>query len=107
MGAINCLKEESKDPIKWHNNGHDHFVFHSVTVYQMVGIGVKVFYMTICQNCTVITIETTPTFTAIAGRTRKSYFAAPYPSSYHYNENIKDIPWVRKATDPKRDLLTM
>ena len=48
--AINCLKEESKDPVKWHNNGHDHFVFHSVTVYQMVGIGVKVFYMVSPMN---------------------------------------------------------
>ena len=33
----------------------------SVTAYQMVGMMVKEMFMFVCQNCTVITIETTPT----------------------------------------------
>ncbi len=51
----------------WKNNGHDHFVLFSITAYQMVGIGVKTFFMQVCQNCSVITIETSPTKTAIKG----------------------------------------
>jgi len=38
--------------IFWKYRGHDHFVFFSITINQMVGIGVKVFFMEICQNCT-------------------------------------------------------
>lgn len=84
----------SKDKkLYWKNNGHDHFILFSITAYQMVGIGVKVFFMQICQNCTTITIETSPTKTAIKGRTRKHWYAAPYPSSYHWYEGIKELPW--------------
>ena len=77
----------------WKNHGHDHFVFLGITAYQMVGIGVKTFFMQICQNCTTVTIETSPTKTAIKGRTRKHWYAAPYPSSFHWHEHIKRLPW--------------
>ena len=43
----------------------------------------------------------------VCRRTNKHYYAAPYPSSFHYNEKITDTPWIRKPTDPKRDLLAM
>ena len=36
-------------------------VTYSITAYQMVGIQVKELFMAVCQNCSVITIETTPT----------------------------------------------
>ena len=26
--AINLMNDISKDPVMWHNQGHDHFVFH-------------------------------------------------------------------------------
>lgn len=77
----------------WKNKGHDHFVFFSITINQMVGIGVKVFFMQICQNCTVMTIETSPTNTAISGRSHKYWYAVPYPSSFHWWEGIKYLPW--------------
>ena len=35
--------------------------FVSITAYQMVGMQVKELFMFVCQNCTVITIETSPT----------------------------------------------
>lgn len=91
--AVEKLKEASKSPVLWHNRGHDHFVFFSVTGYQMVGIGTKYFFMNICQNCTVMTIETTPMNIAIAGRTHKYWYAVPYPSSFHWWEGIKRPPW--------------
>lgn len=47
--------------IFWKYRGHDHFVIFSITAYQMVGMQVKYFFMFVCQNCTVITIETSPT----------------------------------------------
>lgn len=73
----------------------------------MVGIGVKVFYMQICQNCTAITIETSPTFTAIKGRSRKFWYAAPYPSSFHWHEGIKELPWKLSPQYPKRDIFAL
>ena len=78
----------------WKNMGHDHFAFFSVTGYQMVGIGTKVFFMNICQNCTVLTIETTPNNIAIKGRTNKYWYAVPYPSSFHWWDGIQVKPWV-------------
>lgn len=92
--AIAKLQEAKKDPVFWAKHGHNHFVIHSVTGYQMVGIGTKVFYMTICQNCTVMCIETAPSNIAIAGRTRKYWYSVPYPSSIHWHQGIVDKPWV-------------
>ncbi len=74
----------------------------------MVGIGVKVFFMEICQNCTSITIETSPTFTAISGRSKKYWYAAPYPSSFHWYDGLKALPWrVTEETLAKRDLFVL
>ncbi len=72
----------------------------------MVGIGVKVFFMEKCQNCTAITIETSPTYTAISGRSRKYWFAAPYPSSFHWWEGIKTLPWEASSAS-QRDILAL
>lgn len=91
--AIELLKQAQKNETFWRYHGHNHFVFFSITVYQMVGIGVKVFFMNICQNCTAVVIETSPTFTAISGRSKKYWYAAPYPSSFHWWEGIKVLPW--------------
>jgi hypothetical protein len=74
----------------------------------MVGIGVKVFFMEICQNCTVVTIETSPTNTAISGRSHKYWYAVPYPSSFHWWEGIKELPWeVNSITTARRDILSL
>ena len=96
----------------WKNQGHDHFLIFSITAYQMVGMMVKEFFMFICQNCTVITIETSPTKTAIPGRTRKAWYAAPYPSSFHWYEGIQTLPWkLPDSKDhskyPLRDILVL
>ena len=102
------LRAASKDKdVFWKHRGHDHFVFLGITAYQMVGIGVKTFFMQICQNCTTITIETSPTKTAIKGRTRKHWYAVPYPSSFHWWEGIQVLPWDRSSSAPIRDILVL
>ena len=40
------------------------------------------------------------TGTAPPGRTRKHWFAAPYPSSFHYHEGIKELPWDLPGSQP-------
>jgi hypothetical protein len=101
---LNLLKTKTF----WKYHGHNHFVFFSITVYQMVGIGVKTFFMTICQNCTSIVIETSPTFTAISGRSKKYWYAAPYPSSFHWWEGIKIYPWtVTMETRQQRHIISL
>ncbi len=64
--ATEYLKESiaKNRAVYWKNGGHDHFVIYSITSYQISGIGSKVFMTETCENCSVITIETTPTFTA-------------------------------------------
>lgn len=102
------------------NGFHDHFALvsidlncslvliclqFSVTSYQISGIGSKVFLTDLCQNCTVLTIETTPTNTArryYSDKSRKWWYAVPYPSSFHWWEGIKTIPWIRTAASPLR-----
>jgi hypothetical protein len=62
--AIEYLTYRCNGPdghITWKNLGHDHFFIFSITAYQMVGMQVKYFFMFICQNCTTIIIETSPT----------------------------------------------
>jgi hypothetical protein len=106
--AIQLLKEAAQDPVFWKMHGHNHFVFFSITINQMVGIGVKVFFMQICQNCTVLTIETSPTNTAISGRSHKYWYAVPYPSSFHWWQGIKELPWeVNAVTTARRDILSL
>lgn len=64
--------------------------------------------MTICQNCTSVVIETSPTFTAISGRSKKYWYAAPYPSSYHWWEGIKTLPWeATPETSKERNILSL
>lgn len=92
--AIQLLQKAQKNTTFWKRNGHDHFIIFGITAYQMVGIGVKVFFMGICQNCSVLTIETSPTLTAIPGRSKKHWFAQPYPSFFHVIENMTQFPWT-------------
>ena len=96
--ALRWLKEKSKSSIYWKNNGHDHFIIFSITSYQIIGIGAKNFITDICTNCTVLTIETTPTRSArryYVKRSRKYWYAVPYPSSFHWWEGIKTLPWTQ------------
>lgn len=81
-------------PYMKRNNGHDHFVFFSITLYQMIGIGVKMFYQEICFNCTSLVIESSPAFLSpISGWPYKNYwYAVPYTASYHWWEGIKLWP---------------
>jgi hypothetical protein len=87
--AVENLKEASKSPIFWRRRGHDHFVFFSLTSHQIIGIGAKVFLTQLCMNCSVLTVETTPTATArkyYSGKSKKWWYAVPYPSSFHWWE---------------------
>jgi hypothetical protein len=38
-------KEIAKNSVVWKNRGHDHFIFQSITSYQIIGIGSKVRYL--------------------------------------------------------------
>ena len=112
--AYQLLKEHcsmEQREIFWKNSGHDHFILNALTFGQMIGIAAKEFYMQICQNCTVICVETSPTKTAATGRTRKGWFASPYPSSFHWHEGIKYLPWkVYSEGEPgyiKRDIFVL
>lgn len=52
-----------------------------------------------------LTIETSPTHTAIPGRSKKYWFAQPYPSFFHYVEGMKQpYPWAARA---ERDLTAL
>eukprot|EP00602_Paraphysomonas_sp_CaronLab_P005728 CAMPEP_0185031692 /NCGR_PEP_ID=MMETSP1103-20130426/19309_1 /TAXON_ID=36769 /ORGANISM="Paraphysomonas bandaiensis, Strain Caron Lab Isolate" /LENGTH=408 /DNA_ID=CAMNT_0027567305 /DNA_START=255 /DNA_END=1481 /DNA_ORIENTATION=- len=103
--ASELLTKASKTA-NWRRRGHDHFVIFSVTGYQMVGIGTKMFFMNICENCTVLTIESTPNNIAISGRTKKYWYSVPYPSSYHWWEGLEERPWRVKESGA-RDILAI
>lgn len=91
----------------WKNQGHDHFIFFSLTEFVMTGIAVKEFWMGICQNCTALTIEASPTRTSTPyHRTRKYWYAVPYPSSFHWWEGIKVLPW-KQDNNFQRDILSL
>lgn len=94
--AIQLLENS---PYMKRHHGHDHFVVFSITLYQMIGIGVKMFYQNICFNCTTLVIESSPAFVpALTGWPFKQYWhAVPYPASFHWWEGIKQLPW---ATTP-------
>lgn len=48
-----------------------------------------------CQNCTALAIETSPTQTSTPyHRSRKYWYSVPYPSSFHWHENIQHLPWT-------------
>ena len=53
------------------------------------------------DDAVVLTIETSPTNTAISGRSRKYWYAVPYPSSFHWWEGIRQpYPWEIAAAAP-------
>lgn len=108
--AVEYIKEAMKSEVFWKYRGHDHFVFFSVTSYQIIGIGAKIFMTQPCQNCSVLTIETSPTFTSrkyYSNKSKKWWWAVPYPSSFHWWEGIKTLPWAVGADDPPRPFLAM
>ena len=86
-------REKKQNKHVWKHRGHDHFAFFSLIGFQYVGIGTKTFFQKICNNCSALTIETTPFHIAQPGRSRKYWYAVPYPSSYHWCEGIKEYPW--------------
>jgi xyloglucan galactosyltransferase MUR3 len=98
--ALKLLKEASTTA-SWRLGGHDHFVLFSITGYHYVGIGTKNFFMTVCQNCTVLTIETTPATIGIPGRSLKHWYAVPYPSSFHWYEGLKQRPWLPRRLEER------
>lgn len=85
----------------WKHRGHDHFAFFSLIGFQYVGIGTKTFFQKVCNNCSALTIETTPFHIAQPGRSRKYWYAVPYPSSFHWCEGIKEYPWQVQAPDAR------
>ena len=90
----------------WKHWGHDHFVLFSLTVFVQTGIGVKEFFKGVCQNCSVLAIETTPTRTStLYHRSRKYWYAVPYPSSYRWYEGIPELPW--SMSNQSRDILCL
>lgn len=95
-------------PYMQRRQGHDHFVIFSITLYQMIGIGVKMLYQEICYNCTTLVIESSPAFvTSISGWPYKNYWhAVPYPSAFHWWEGIKRVPWslADAPESPKKSL---
>eukprot|EP01036_Dinobryon_divergens_P031536 gene31536-40950_t len=106
--AIKLLQDASRSPVIWKNKGHDHFVIFSLTEFTMTGIGVKEFWMGICQNCTALTIEATPTKTStLYHRSRKYWYSVPYPSSYHWWEGIRTFPWLAEPQAKLRNILSL
>jgi hypothetical protein len=93
----------SKRPIFWKHEGHDHVVIFSITLYQMIGIGVKMFFQTICTNCSILVIESAPAFVSslYPWPMKEFYQAIPYPSSYHWWEGIQKYPWQIQQTREK------
>ena len=107
--AIEWLKEMAPPhSVFWRRQGHDHFFFFSLTSFQIIGIGAKVLLTQKCMNCSVMTIETTSSFISrkyYSGKSKKWWYAVPYPSSFHYTEVLKKqhYPWrlrARKADRP-------
>lgn len=83
-------------PYMKRNGGHDHWVIFSITLYSMIGVASKVFYQSICYNCSTLVIETSPTFLkGFSDWPYKQYWhAVPYPASYHWHEEMKQLPWT-------------
>ena len=82
------------------------------TIYHLLGVKVEKFMNTACLNCTVLSIETSPSFVYSSSvathvrskRTRKWWYAVPYPSSFHWSTELVHKPWIKKAED--RGILT-
>ena len=88
------------------------------------GIGVKEFWMGICQNCTALSIETSPTKTSTPYHRSLKYWSVfvkffaicelltatafchnvnrrypvPYPSSFHWWDGITTLPWLARSS---------
>ena len=63
-------------------------IWYDMTWHDMIYHDVKWYDITDCAG------------TAPPGRTRKHWYAAPYPSSFHYHEGIKQLPWDLPGTPP-------
>jgi len=106
--VIRWLQESVKDKqVLWKNAGHDHFVVYSLTQFTMTGIGVKELLAGVCQNCSMLTIEGTPNrISTMYHRSKKYWFTVPYPSSFHYHEDIVTLPWS-KEQQQKRSIFVL
>jgi hypothetical protein len=74
-------------------------------------MGTRTFFENTCKNCSGVTIETSPfriSMTASYVKTKKFWTAVPYPSSFHWCEGIKELPWAAPArATTKRHVLVM
>lgn len=69
-------------------------LINGLTAFHLFGAAVNSLLHDICQNCTSLTIETTPGLVSRNSKyTKKWWFAVPYPSAFHWSENIKQNPW--------------
>lgn len=90
-------REQKRNPHVWKNHGHDHFVLFSLVSARMCGMGTRTFFENICNNCSGLTIETSPFRISLGAslvKTKKYWTAVPYPSSFHWCEGIKELPWA-------------
>lgn len=86
-------------PLYWKNNGRDHYVIISTTIFHKFGTPTHHVINNVCIYCQIISIETNPTKTPFHLGSNLNYIhALPYPSSFHYNEDIRTYPWVAEAT---------
>lgn len=76
------------------------------TVYHLIGVHSEGFLRGVCANCSVLTIETTPG--GVVGdrqKNRKWWFAVPYPSSFHWNDHLRRVPWEPYNDPAERSIL--
>lgn len=101
----------------WKNNGHDHIIILGVTIFNKFKSMFYHLVVNVCRHCVILSIETTPTQTPFHyGFSQNYIYAVPYPSTFHYHEDIKRLPWEGSGsitlsvggTDPgKRDILSL
>mgnify|MGYP003385313684 CR=1 FL=1 len=81
-------------PMYWKNNGRDHYLFISTTIFHKFSTPTYHVINNVCRYCQILSIETNPTKTPFHLGSNLNYIhAMPYPSSFHYNEDIVEYPW--------------
>ena len=103
-------RNNSFPPLYWRNNGHDHILILGATIFNKLPMPFYHIIESVCRHCIIISIETTPTVTPFhKGFSQNYIYAVPYPSSFHYHEQIKTLPWVIQegAAAPARDILSL
>lgn len=100
----------------WKNNGHDHIIILGVTIFNKFKAMFYHLVVNVCRHCVILSIETTPTQTPFHfGFSQNYIYAVPYPSSFHYHEDIRHLPWEEEpkpeskseSKSPRRDILSL